>query len=302
MTSGGPQNTHSVSLDLTNTPPRTDSPTGDSQTPATPTPGSPLDSFTFDQLFAKVFRYTERIQRPGSNRNDRYLDLENMSLTDLVYGVLPEDLVELYLGGYNFLLELDCALLPKTLEVLDVSRCKSLQRILNLDQLPNLMHLVLEGCEGLRSLPRVPPSLSLLNVSHCVNLQAIPALAKTQLYRLDMDWTMDVHTLPVLPDTLVTLNARFNYLDELPFLPDSLHLLDLAHGRVVAQGLAPERNDRETISAYTQRTRVWWNACLRKTRFDDIHEELMQKAWHPRRVEAWLLQGEHVLDNIMGCA
>ena len=35
-------------------------------------------------------------------------------------------------------------------------------------------------------------------------------------------------------------------------------------------------------------------------RFAVFHEELMAKAWHPRRVESWLAQGEHVLDMMMG--
>lgn len=39
---------------------------------------------------------------------------------------------------------------------------------------------------------------------------------------------------------------------------------------------------------------------MNRLRFAIFHEELMAAAWHPRRVEAWLAQGEHVLDMMMG--
>jgi hypothetical protein len=84
-------------------------------------------------------------------------------------------------------------------------------------------------------------------------------------------------------------------------LPESLQWLELDYSAAVTEGFVPERPDTVTNTEYAATVRAWWNACLRKERFDSFHEELMMAAWHPRRVEAWLLQGEDVLDNIMGC-
>jgi hypothetical protein len=219
----------------------------------------------------------------------------------VVYGALPDDLVELCLDN-NYLLELDCALLPKTLEVLQVRNVRTLTSIRNLDQLPNLCELNLGGCSGLTTLPVLPPKLHTVRLGHCIGLTELPPLARLPNLRiLDINMTTRLHELPALPEGLTWLLAQFSALDEPPYLPESLCCLDLAHSMVVLLGLAPERRDREGIADYTERTRTWWNGCLAKERFDAIHEELMAAAWHPKRVEAWLSHGEEVLDNIMGC-
>jgi hypothetical protein len=227
-----------------------------------------------------------------------YLNLEHLGLTSLVYGVLPDNVKELFIGN-NPLLEIDCALLPKTLDSLDLENCTTLERILNLDQLPNLKTLTLNNT-AIHSLPKLPESLTWFRIHHCGNLTALPSLARTNLRTLGMDWT-NVQ-LPQIPETLTSLSARWSKVGgELPYLPDGLVWLDMVGSIAEREGFLPERLDTVNVAEYANTARKWWNACLRKEAFETIHEELMAAAWHPKRVEAWLLQGEHVLDNIMGC-
>jgi hypothetical protein len=246
-------------------------------------------------MFARIVDYSAR--RPGHHDHD--LNLDWMSLTEVVYGALPEDLKELSLCR-NPLLEIDCALLPKTLEVLDLKYCRSLERILNLDQLPKLIVLEIEET-AITGLPKLPTSLVHLNASH-TRLTALPTLMKCgDLRRIDLEWCKDIPKLPMIPDGVHTLCLRHSGIAELPMIPDSVSYLDVDYAEVVDQGLAPERPDTVSHTEYATTTRKWWSACLRLERYESIHEELMMSCWHPRRVEAWLLQGEAVLDNVMGC-
>ena len=82
-------------------------------------------------------------------------------------------------------------------------------------------------------------------------------------------------------------------------IPDSLSILNIDGTPAVEDGFLPSRT--EPFSEYTVRVRTFWNACLRKEKFDAIHEELMMATWHPDRVSKWLEQGEDVLDMMMGC-
>lgn len=246
-------------------------------------------------MFAKIVDYSAR--RPGHHDYD--LNLDWLQLTEVVYGALPEDLKELSLCR-NPLLEIDCALLPNTLEVLDLRHCRSLERILNLDRLPKLIVLEIEDT-AITSLPKLPASLIHLNASH-TRLTALPTLMKCgDLRRIDLEWCKDISKLPMLPDGVHSLCLRHSGIDELPMLPDTLSYLDVDYAEVVHQGLAPERPDTVSHTEYATTTRAWHMACLRLERYELIHEELMQKAWHPRRVERWLEQGEAVLDMMMGC-
>jgi len=219
-------------------------------------------------------------------------------LTELVYGVLPEDLTELVIN-HSPVLEIDCAHLPKTLEVLDLQNCSDLERVLNLDQLPKLTRLLLGG-SSVRTLSRLPASLRVLNVHYCIHLTGLPPLGRTQLERLDIDWaTFD--TLPQLPETLRILSARWSNLGaNLPPLPESLEVLDLDGSVAVRDGFLPQRSDHSFSITYTPMARIFWNACIQKERYDQIHEELMQVAWHRDRVSKWLDHGEDVLDMMMG--
>ncbi len=184
--------------------------------------------------------------------------------------------------------------------MLDVAHCRQLERILNLDHLPKLTNLLAEDT-AIRSLPRLPSSLVALLVSHCPYLTGLPSLTRTALRRLDIDWT-HMEVIPQLPETLHTFCARFTRIGvELPMLPESLQWLELDHSVAVTEGFVPEQPDTVTNTEYAATVRAWWNACLRKERFDTLHEELMMAAWHPKRVEAWLTHGWDVLDNIMGC-
>ena len=285
-----------VSLDTPlNIPTRPDTPTGFLQTPATPSPGSPLDTDTFDRLFARVFAYNERIRR---HSEDRYLDLAGMtSLTSMVYGVLPTDLTELHLNA-TYIVELDCALLPDTLEFLDLEDCWHLKRILNLDRLPVLSYLNVSG-SSIASLPRLPASLTTLKASFCRKLTSLPLLLRTKLRMLTLYRTPIVR-LPDLPETMWSLDIALTNVrgEDFPMIPDSLSILNTDGTPAVEDGFLPSRT--EPFSEYAVRVRTFWNACLRKSRYDALFEELMMAAWHPDRVSKWLDQGEDVLDMMMG--
>jgi hypothetical protein len=269
-------------------------PTGLDRTPATPSPGSPIPPYLFDNVFAKIMAYNES---PSSV--DYSLNLEYMNLTSVVYGILPPNLKELYVAG-NPLLEIDCAHLPKTLEVLDVKNCKYLERILNLDQLPNLLCLKAQSTP-IRSLSRLPPRLEQLRIDWCTKLTRLPSLSQSDLTLLSMDYS-GVTFIPQFPETLCYLFAGHSQLSgDFPVIPESLIWLDVLGTPAVNEGFLPEIPDTVTVHEYTQTTRTWWNACLRRERYEAIHEELMAATWHPRRVEAWLSAGEEVLDMMMGC-
>ena len=245
-------------------------------------------------MFAKIVDYSAR--RPG--HHDRDLNLDWLQLTEVVYGALPEDLKELSLCR-NPLLEIDCALLPKTLEVLDLKHCRSLERILNLDQLPNLASLTV--CDtAISTLPRLPASLQHLSVSHCTKLTSLPPLARTNLQTLTMRWTINLQKLPELPEGFASLHAQHSGLAELPMLPESLMSLLLDRSVIEKEGLVPERPDTVRYGEYAATTRAWWNACLRLERYEALHESLMMAAWHPDRVGKWLSHGESTLDMMMG--
>jgi hypothetical protein len=83
-------------------------------------------------------------------------------------------------------------------------------------------------------------------------------------------------------------------------IPDSLSILNIEGTPAVEDGFLPSRWDTEPFSFHAVRVRTFWNACLRKSRYDALFEELMMAAWHPDRVSKWLDQGEDVLDMMMG--
>ena len=246
-------------------------------------------------MFAKVFAYNERIRRYPE---DRYLDLTGIvSLTSMVYGVLPTDLTELHLNATS-IVELDCALLPKTMELLDLGDCWHLKRILNLDQLPVLASLNISSTP-IASLPRLPAILTTLNASFCRKLTSLPPLLRTKLRMLKLYRTPIVR-LPDLPETMWSLDIAMTNVrgEDCPMIPDSLSILNADGTPAVEDGFLPSRT--EPFSDYAVRVRTFWNACLRKSRYDALFEELMMATWRPDRVSKWLEAGEDVLDMMMG--
>lgn len=212
-----------------------------------------------------------------------------------VVPVLPEDTTHLDLDQTNVTV-LDGATLPRSITAITITLSR-VETVRNLHLLPNLQMLDLTRSYWLQRLDtELPASLWSLTLNHCDRLKTLPKLAHTRLVHLNLyncDW---LESLPPLPDTLLSVTLyRCNTLPEPPFIPDSLVSLSLPDkftpGGVAMGYMVPEQ---------TAQFRETQRATLRKQRFELIHEELMQKAWHPRRVEAWLLQGEHVLDNIMG--
>lgn len=260
-------------------------------------PGSPLDDLTRAELDTAIARYTRRTRR---DRTDFFLYLSahtlTRPLTSLDYDVLPTDILSLYLHN-SLIVELDCARLPKTLVNLDVSFCKHLKRILNLDHLPALTNLSAWGVP-IRALPRLPSTLKYLEISDCTDLTSLPCLLHTSLLALYMDGT-HIEVLPPLPETLLRFSAERGAIrsDPLPDFPDSLSWLSLKDSNLVTSGFIPARPSTMNYDEYAPIVR----ALLRKKRLDRIREELMMVAWHPDRVSKWLEAGEHVLDMMMGC-
>jgi hypothetical protein len=218
------------------------------------------------------------------------------SLTSMVYGVLPTDLTELHLNA-TYIVELDCALLPDTLEFLDLEDCWHLKRILNLDRLPVLSYLNVSG-SSIASLPRLPASLTTLKASFCRKLTSLPLLLRTKLRMLTLYRTPIVR-LPDLPETMWSLDIALTNVrgEDFPMIPDSLSILNTDGTPAVEDGFIPSRWDTEPFSVHAVRVRTFWNACLRKEKFDALHESLIAATWHPDRFERWCLDEDEKREN-----
>jgi len=218
-------------------------------------------------------------------------------IKEIPYDILPADLVSLTVCN-AWIVEIDCARLPKSLIELNAGECPFLVRILNLDQLPNLTNLYLPGCNSLRSLSPLPNSLKDLSVWSCPGLTSLPPLRRTSLEYLNVCDTV-LRTLPELPDTIREIRANYSKLETLPFLPDSLVL-------IATLGISPTESIPACpvgvyLEEYVDSLRTKQRKALRKSRYDALFEELMMATWRPDRVSKWLDQGEDVLDMMMGC-
>ena len=200
---------------------------------------------------------------------------------------------------HTSIVELDCALLPKSIDVLDVSQCRNLERILNLDQLSNLTILNITGTP-IASLPRLPNSLTCLNAKQCPNLTTLPVLEQTNLRSLTL-YRTPVENLPHLPSTLSLLNIHKTKVrgEGFPMIPDSVTYLDIDYTPAVKDGFLPNRMDGEQYADYANRVRTLWKGCSHKEKFALFHEELIVATWHPDRFEQWCLDIEEKKENEM---
>lgn len=209
--------------------------------------------------------------------------------------VLPEGTSVLNLSDTKITV-LDGATLPRSITHITIT-LSPIHTVRNLHLLPNLVYLNLTRSMWLDTLEtELPPSLLELTLNHCMYLKSLPRLSRTRMIDLNLYGCANLTRIPELPSTLRSITFdRCDAVTEMPFLPDSLtHLSTNVRFSVRGQTGYLQGADVARILA-DQRTR------LRKERFETLHEELMAAAWHPKRVEKWLLQGEHVLDNIMGC-
>ena len=119
-----------------------------------------------------------------------------------------------------------------------------------------------------------------------LELTELPELPNTltQLYCHNNNLTK----LPELPKTLTTLYCFNNNLTELPKLPKTLRFLSCKGNHF------PNNKVDESIPDYMKRYHAFQEL---KSKERIIHrcslyfEELMMKAWHPDRVEKWMLAG-----------
>jgi hypothetical protein len=197
--------------------------------------------------------------------------------------------------------ELDCALLPRSLQWLSLYNNDTMTTIRNLDQLTELRVLNLSWCSRLTTISAIPPSLVTLSLDHCDRLEALPPLVRSNLKVLAVAYTIDLDYLPALPESLQMLSARDSFFRNVPYFPPNLTYLELARSSMSRHFPHLAKRPGEDMATYTRRVLAEQAQRLRRERYDQIHEELMAATWHPRRVEAWSLAGEEVLDMMMGC-
>lgn len=173
--------------------------------------------------------------------------------------------------------------------------------------LTDLQNLVLEDCPHLESLGPLPLTLKRLTIYRCPKFKSLPDFLPHGLEWLTVDDCPEFTALPPhLPGTLKELRIMHSGVTRLPALPVTIEnayvpdtsfearMLDF-QWTINSLGwprLEPSVMKRaEMLIAFTQS----------QARMKAIKEELVSVMWHPRRVESWLLQGEEVLDMMMGC-
>lgn len=216
--------------------------------------------------------------------------------------VLPEGTTTLKLTDTKVTV-LDGATLPRSITSITIT-LSPVRTVRNLHMLPNLQILDLTRSVWLDTFEtEFPPSLWSLTLSHCAYLQSLPRLSHTKLVHLNLYACAALRTIPDLPEGIGSLTMdRCDRVATLPFLPDSLinfspSVRFLSEGPPPGTSLMGWYLDPDYAAKYREHQRTK----LRKQRFELFHEDLVAKAWHPDRVSKWLEQGEHVLDNIMGC-
>lgn len=175
--------------------------------------------------------------------------------------------------------------------------------LLNLET-TRLGNLILSRCPNLETLGPLPRTLRRLTILECPNFTTLPELPP-HLEWLQITDCPKFKTLPALPDTLRTLSVLGTDVQRLPLLPEEIEAVyipteafesRLLNFQWILNGLGlpslrPPVVKRVDLLASLGRT-------LRRTTL--LKEDLMAAAWHPKRVESWLVHGERVLDMMMG--
>ena len=172
--------------------------------------------------------------------------------------------------------------------------------------LTDLENLVLEDCPHLESLGPLPLTLKKLTVYRCPKFRTLPEFLPPELEWLIVDDCPLFRTLPPLPPTLKELRIMNTGVDRLPPVPDDIenaHIpIDCFQGRLLNFHWTINRMGWPSMKP-TMHNRIDLLTSMSRThaRMKTLKEELVSVMWHPRRVESWLLQGEEVLDMMMGC-
>lgn len=169
----------------------------------------------------------------------------------------------------------------------------------------HLQNLVLARCPNLETLGPLPRTLRRLTIFECPRFTTLPELPP-RLEWLQITDCPNFRTVPTLPDSLRTLSVMNTDVQRLPLVPEGIDAIYIPHEAFESRllnfqwgfnglglpTLRPPVVRRVDLLASLTRTTFRMNA---------LKEELMAAAWHPKRVEAWLNQGEEVLDMMMGC-
>jgi hypothetical protein len=248
---------------------------------------------TQDQVAARLAAarraYEWRLTAPFLHDGPVTLSFTGLPITELP--PIPEWVAKLNISETR-ISELDCTQLPKNLLVLEAERTR-ITIIRNLDHFAKLRELDLSYAVWLERIEgSIPMSLRSLTLRGCMSLTELPSLGRSYVWWINLQACEKLQSLPSLPVNLDTLQLDRSGIKELPFLPDSLRQITLQNG---------ESGDVSASDVFTATLRESQRVALRKQRFNAILEDLMAAAWHPKRVEAWSLAGDHILDMMMGC-
>lgn len=169
----------------------------------------------------------------------------------------------------------------------------------------SLGNLILAKCPNLETLGPLPPTLKRLTITECPRFTALPELPASLEY-LQVSDCPQFKTLPALPASLTTLNVLNTAVQRLPLLPEDMEAVHIPHEAFEARLLGFQWSfnglGHPTLRpSVVKRVDLLTSLGRTRTRLHTLKEDLMMAAWHPKRVEAWSLAGEEVLDMMMGC-
>ena len=245
-----------------------------------------------DLIFTRKFDYSKciysaiRIMSYGPSTNlllERISDCEKvLYLSHLAIDSIPEipnHIEEIYCTGTQI------THLPRLPSGLQVLVC-DLTPLVELQELPQSLRVLSCLDTPITALPDLPDSLDKLYCykSYVTSLPNLPP----KLRKLCCS-DSPLLEIPELPQSLLELSCSNTHVTELPDLPDSIEKLFCSNTPLIIQ-----REVNENLQDYNLRWRAWREQISRKRiqeRAQQIHEELVAKVWHPRRVEKLLELG-----------
>ncbi|XP_028800308.1 TMV resistance protein N-like [Neltuma alba] len=142
-------------------------------------------------------------------RSLKFLEWKGYPLRSLPYGAQLDELVLLRMHHSKIMQLWGCTQISKKLKFIDLSYSEDFIRTPDLRMLPNLEHLILEGCVKLTG---VHPSLGqhkklvLLDLKDCKNLKALPSrMGMDSLEKLILSGCLKVKKLPEFGENMTSL-------------------------------------------------------------------------------------------------
>ncbi len=237
------------------------------------------------ELHLRLEAFRQAVRNYPDPTGPRGLGLYGVKMGDAFPACIPDGVRELDIRETDVRV-LDGATLPTSITTIRAGLTR-IHTVRNLDKLKNLEYLQLPWNSSLETIEGpLPDSLRGLNLAKCISLTRLPPLGRSKLEWLSVSGCSSLTTLPSLPPTLEELNLERSSVSDVPLLPESVTRLILRGGAVIDSAIESYHRE-ERLTAQRKQFRI-------------LHEELMASCWHPRRVEAWLTQGEDVLDMMMG--